>query len=320
MSEVGGAAATSSSNGVGASSSGSSAPSSTPSETASTATPGAAPEMQSTATKRPKYTVNERGKYVVPHNGAEIEVDLDEALDNYQYKRLSQARLEEAARMKKQATKLFADLKEAARKGDRSTMRQVMQKLGYDPRSFSEAELNEAFRQERMTPEQRRAQELDLKERELMTREQKLAKEAHEREVTMLERQYAKEAEVRAPAALKAAGVPQTAWHLRRLATLMSESIGTDSQLSYEDAASIVAEEYREEFDAHMGGLAPDDLLKLIGEERMKEIRRRDLDRVRNGGAPPSPSELAPARSGPAKPKAPPMTTDAYFKKLRRSI
>lgn len=272
------------------------------------------------AAKAAKYVPNERGKYVIKVHGRDQEVGLDEALQNYQQKRASQAAMEEATRIRKQTEGLIRNLQEGAQKKDFARARAFLAKLGYDTRGMAEWELGEALRQEQMSPQDRARAELAQREKALQSREEKWQKEQHEKQVAEYEKHYADEAAREAPKALKAVGVPQTAYQLRRLGTLMSESIDSDHPLSYEDAAAIVAEEYNEETGAHIGALGVDELLKLIGEDRMKEIRKRDIERVRNPGAPPSPSDLTPAARGAAKPKAAPVSTEEYFRRLRRGM
>ena len=269
---------------------------------------GKAPAAEPEPWRKAKHKVTVRDK--------EIEVPYEELVANYQLKRASYERLEEAARLKKQMDGLLAGLRDGASKGDFGPLKKLATKLGYDVRRFSEAELTEALRQEQMTPEERRRADLDLKERELKHREETWEKKRTESEINRVAKQLESEYAQSIPAALKAAGVPQTPYQQRRLASLLHEAIGSDTGLTVEEAAQIVAEEYREEVTAHLGELDVDGVLALIGEERMKEVRRRDIERVRNGGAaPPPPSGHEPAKDRPrAKPQQ--LTPDEFFRKV----
>ena len=257
-------------------------------------------------------------KHKVVIDGAETEVPYEELVGNYQRRRVSQARFEEAARKEKAVRSLMQGLQTAAQKGDRASMRDFMRRLGYDPRQFAEAELSEIIRQEQLSPEQRRRSELEAKERAIRDAEEKLEAKQREARITAMQRKYEQDITAKLPAALQKAGVPQTSYHLRRIASLLQEQLSAGESPDLENAAAIVAEEYHEEMDAHLSALDVEALMKRIGDERMKEIRKRDLERLRSGDAPPSPMTREPASENGQRRAAKPMGVEEFFDRLRK--
>jgi len=122
----------------------------------------------------------------------------------------------------------------------------------------------------------------DLK-KEKMTREQMEAeakRQAQEAEDAALTEHHRAEYEKSFQASLDASGLPKTPHTIKRMAYYMHEGMKRGMDLKPNDVVSLVKDEYIEEQKSLFSGLDGENLLKLLGDDLAKKIRKYDTSRV----------------------------------------
>jgi len=131
---------------------------------------------------------------------------------------------------------------------------------------------------------------MDPKDKELRdlrkdkaTREEEAAtakKEAEEEEMVKLSGEYRDQYEKSFQTCLEASGLPKTPHTVKRLAFYMHEGVKRGLDLKPEDVVVFVKEEYLEEQKSLFSSLDGENLLKFLGEDLAKKIRKYDTGRV----------------------------------------
>jgi len=228
----------------------------------------------------------------------ELEVSADEAFKNYQLARASYKKMEEAAKVRKEAEAALTEVRGFIQGlKDPKNLWQLVQQLGHDPRHLSEAHLAEQIRIESLSPEERRLydreQRIRQQEEEYARREAEWRQKQLEEETPRLREKFEREFK----GALKSAGIPDSPRFIARMADLKSEFGDLDAN----EAAGILAVEAQEEFTERLSTMSDEELFKALGEQRMGRIRQLDLQRLRNPVPQRTPAQAAQRPEQPRK-------------------
>lgn len=246
-------------------------------------------------------------RHRVKVDGEELEVDTEELKKSYERAKASYKRFEESARDKKQAQAVLEALKNPG------GFRQVARAMGLDERSLAEEILTEHLRLEAMTPEQRRIQELEEQAAAYSSKEKEREEAANAERLAHEEREAVAFYEQSFKGALGSAGLPVTQHSMLRMAAVTEAALREGIDLDPAEAAAIVREEFAPEVKSYLGALTVDDLLSLIGDERMAEVRKRNIEKIQ----PPSLKRAAPVAHQPADEEAQVLRIEDFFESLK---
>lgn len=232
-----------------------------------------------------------------------------------------------AAQKMAEADKRIAEAEEREKvfkSGDRKAIFNKLRELGHDPRLMSEEELNEAIKDEMLSPEQRELRDtkakLTAKEKAEEEAKAKVQEEETAAEVQKLTDTYAQTM----VDALHSKGIPLS--HARDLlphyAQLVRAYDKTGKAPDMESVAEYLAEKDSQSFERNLGSMEVDDILARLGPEKEKALINRAVARYKEqkagkvGGVLPGAPTQAPAATGklPAWVKElPAETRRAYF-------
>ena len=172
-------------------------------------------QAQATAQQTPqapaKPSTNEK-TYKLKVDGVEQSVTESELIALAQKGKSADKRFNEASQAKKQAIELVEYLK--------ANPKEAFKKLGIDVRKFSEDTLLELINQEKMSPAERKAQEMEAKLRQYEDQEKQMKEKQRKDEMDKLVKQQHDNFEKTFMEALTASGLPKTAFTLKRMAEL----------------------------------------------------------------------------------------------------
>lgn len=196
-------------------------------------------------------------KFKVKVDGEELEVDEQTLLKDYELKQASHKRMEEAARLRKQAQEESSQIKAllAQAKEDPSV---VLKALGLEPRQWAESLLTKQLELELLSPEERELRELrEFKKRQEDERTQ-IEQERAKKKQQELTLQAEAEIESEVVDALKASGLKPTPRTVARVAEIILASLEAEGpRIKATDALTRLQREYRADVVDHLESLEP---------------------------------------------------------------
>jgi hypothetical protein len=227
-------------------------------------------------------TTTEAKKYKVKINDAEQEVDEAELLRGYQLSKASQAKMQEAAQIKQQATEAIKLMK--------TNPKLAATHLGIDILKLAKEIMNEDIQEKLLTPEQKkiRDDQKRLKEYEARDKAQKEAADAAE--ATKLEQHYANDYSNKIITALETIGLPHVgpagAFVVKRMTSYMLAAMKNGVELDPKDVAPMVKQDYIEEQKALLGGMDDENLISFLGDEFTGRISKAQLKKLQTSQNP----------------------------------
>lgn len=246
--------------------------------------------VENTAEATPEETTLR--KFKVKVDGEELEVDEDELLKGYQSSKSAQKKFSEAAMMRKQAEKFVELLKTDPVK--------VLTDpdIGVNFRELAEKYLVEQLQEELLTPEEREVREVKRKLREYEDKERLTREEQEKAQYEELLNHYQQDFTKQITTALESTGLPQNEATIGRMANyyyqiLQSKDIADEvkDNITFTDVAQLVQEDYQNELKRLVSSSNMETLVKLMGEDQVKNIRKWDLERVGKKDAPKTPEK-----------------------------
>ena len=231
-------------------------------------------------------------KHRVKVDGEESDVSIEELIAGYSRTKAANNRFQQAAQERKIAEQLKKEADEA-RTRLKSDPWSVLKELEVDPRSAAEEFLIKQLELEALTPEQRAALEdsnkkdkerKDLEER-IRKYEEKEAKEKEAKEQAEIQEKtqyFVKELESSMMEALQTSKLPKTNAIVAKVADKMLEAFDRGIDMPPKHAIRLVEEELVQLKKAFLEDLDPDRLAEFLGEEQIKKIRKRDVEKLKN--------------------------------------
>lgn len=269
-------------------------------------------EQQAQPQDAPKPDGSKR-KYKLKVDGQEFEEEIDlsdeEAIKRHlQMSKAAQKRMSEAAKARREAEQFIHTLKTNPRKVLTDP------NLGVDFRKLAEEYLAEQLEAEMLTPEQRRLREVEAKLREREEQDKARAEEEQAKQLEQLRAQYAQDYDKTISEALQTEGLPKTPKTVKRMAELMYKNLDMGLELEPKQLVSIVREDYINEIKELFSSADGETLLKLLGDDVAKKIRKTDLARLKT-----KPLETkrpsAPAQPEPSQKR---VSTEEWLAEVRR--
>lgn len=250
----------------------------------------AAPATEAAAPAAVEKTAPE--KYKVTVDGTEQEVDIDELRSSYSHVKASNERFSKAAQAKKEAESLRQEA-ENLKARMKSDPWSVMEELGLDPRTTSEEYLIKKLEFDALTPEQKKIMELEQKnksyeEKEALTKKEreeaeKAEKDAKDAEIIAAKSaEFVKEYEATFLEALQKSTLPKNHLMVSKVAEKMRIAADQGWEMSPKQAVKVLEREVAAAKKALIDSLSPDELAEFLGDENLKKVRKRDVDKLRN--------------------------------------
>jgi hypothetical protein len=241
----------------------------------------------------------------------------DDVVSTYRLRAAAQARMKEAAEQRKAVEAQIARIKDPEQ-----MMGALIEHHGGNQQAI-DAAIEKYYRarlaESEMTPEQRERAKMQAELDRYKSEETKRKEVAAQQRKTQLMQKAASDYRKSFGEAIASAKLPATPATMRRMAAHAEAALAAGVQRSAADIARDVREEMRAEWAELHGGMDDDGMLELLGEERLKRIRARDVERFKAAQA----AAVAPV-TAPSPPRAPDgkfapksQSTRDFFEKLR---
>lgn len=231
------------------------------------------------ATETPSEAADTTPEYQrIPHkvnlDGQETEVDYQELVRGYQKAVVSHRKFEEAAAARRQVEEFEKSLEE-------NPVSVLQKKLGQEKfKELAIKYLASEFELEEMDPVQRELREKEARLKEYEERERRAREEAEQKHRLSEQKAYADKLEKDFVDALGKTNLPRTTHTLRRMVEEARAAIRAGYELDSAELAQVVSNGYRQDLVDVLGNARGEELLALIPENILKEIRAADLARV----------------------------------------
>lgn len=158
---------------------------------------------------------------------------------------------------------------------------QVLEHLGIDVKNLSENYLLKMLEEQALPENERQLRERErlIQEREAMIQEEEARRQAQVEQMQMA--QIAEAMNKQIIGAIEEFRLPKTEFSVRRIAHYMHEAGARGIDASAADVAPFVRKEIEQINRSILDGADPDSLSQLIGEEKLKAIRQKDLEKIK---------------------------------------
>lgn len=219
-------------------------------------------------------------KYKVKIDGQEQDVDEDELVQNYQLRKVSDQKLQEGVKARKQAEALLHLLK--------TDPKRVLTdpRIGIDVKKFAEDIIYQTLEDEMMSPEQRELREYKKKVQEYEARQQQEEQERTQREQQELHNQRKDAYVTDIRESLSASGLPINDYTVSRVVSAMTNAIKAGfTEVSAKDVIELVHADFVRDTKALYGSSSEETLMKLLGDDVAKKIRNYDVEKYKKANS-----------------------------------
>jgi hypothetical protein len=222
-------------------------------------------------------------------DGQFMELPESEVLELASAGRASNARFQEAAKLRREA--------EAIMKHAKENPEDFFSKSGRDARKWAEEFLIGELRKEAETPEQKKARENEEKLRKYEASEKEQEQRRKNAEMDQAINEQREKYDKLFTTALFESGLPRTPFTVRRMAELQKINLKKKLELGPSQLAKLVREDYIAEQKSLMGSLEGDQLLDFLGADLVKKLSKAQIAKLKARGTAGSSSNKAPVRS-----------------------
>jgi hypothetical protein len=213
-------------------------------------------------------------------DGNEQEVDENEVIETYRNRKRHQAvasrELNEGKMAKKQALEFVEMLK------DPDKLWEVARKLGHDPRVLSEKQLARVLEDELMDPKDRELREYKAKLEKHERAEKEKEEAIKKQRLDELGQKYMKQFETEFVEALKSTPIPSTKESVGKMAAYIQKCANLGYKITALEAAKMVQQDYEAATTSIYKSASAEQLIKLLGEEKSREIQKYFASQVKN--------------------------------------
>ena len=182
-------------------------------------------------------------------------------------------KFEQAAKSRKQSEALVELLQKDPTK--------ALSSLGLDVRKLAEDFLVDEARKLQMSPEERERSEIQAEIQRLKGEKEELLKEQQTERISKLQAQYEVDIQDQIIKAIDQYKLPKNPKTVSRIAEYMANALENGYEASALDVATRVRQDLEEEHRSLFSHYNVEDLLKLIGDQKAKEIRQYDVNKVK---------------------------------------
>jgi len=220
---------------------------------------------------------SEEKLYEVKVDGETLRLPLNDILNGFQLNSTAHKRLKEAAQAQKEARQLQELLQH--------NPIEAIKRAGVSEKSFQEfveKYLYEQYKYEEMSPEQKELEDLRRyraeQEQNQKQRQEQEQRAKQEQEVQFYQEQLAESYSK----ALETAGVPKSEQAVSRLAQIQLDAMESGWDMPIEMAVDQYVKEQRSLVDSYIQSLDEDQIESVIGKDRIKAIRKKELSKLKN--------------------------------------
>jgi len=280
---------------------------------------GGSPETTSTKQETQEAAKQEAARRLkLKVRGREMELDEGEVIRRAELAEGAEQKFQEAAQLRKQAEQFFQTL--LSDPMSVLTHPELADKIKF--RELAENYLSQELQKEMLSPEQRELQEL----RDYRQKQQKATEDAQKEQLTRtqqqemakLQQRAAQEYDVKISEVLQQSDLPKNAHTVKRVAEMLYNALQKGYDLDVQTAVDMVREGYMTEISSLVGGLEGPSLIKALGPDIVKKLRKHDLAQLK---AKTQPTESAPQTNPnpqPAQKESQYMRPDEWKEFLRK--
>lgn len=244
--------------------------------TTQTKTASSQPAKSDPAPTTPGATPAEIKRMKLKLEGQDVEMPESEVIALAQRGKVSDKRFQEAAAMKKQAEDVLKFAKE--------NPTEFFKKTGMNARQWAEEYLVGELKKEQMSPEQRKAAENEAKLKEYEDQKKSEADRKLQDDKRRLEQEHMQNYDKLFVEALTKSGLPKTPYTIKRMAELQLTNIRKKLELSADQLAKVVREDYQAEQKALFGAVDGDALLEMFGADIVKKLSKAQIAKLKAKG------------------------------------
>ncbi len=253
-----------------------------------------------------------QAKFKVKVDNQETEVSEEELVKGWLHAKAANERFQAAAAERKALEAERAKIAEdkAAAESMREAFKKdpwaVLSSLGMsdaDIRNLTEDKLIAFLEQEQMSPEQKKAREMEAKLKEYEAKEadrrkkeeeneQLTKKQQEEQEFNQLKLKAEKDYEESFLSALEKSTLPKNPASIRRVAEKVYQSMLAGEEIPIDHAVRLAEHELRSNLAELVQGLDVEALEAFLGEETLKKVRKHDVSKLKN----PAPAPKVPVK------------------------
>lgn len=209
-------------------------------------------------------------------DGQEVEMPESEVISLAQQGKVSSQRFNEAAAMKKQAEEVIKFAKD--------NPKEFFKRTGMNARQWAEEYLMEELRVEQMSPEQRKAAENEQKLKQYESERKQQQEQKRQEDMAREQAKHHESYERLFVEALTQSGLPKTAYTIKRMAELQLVNLKKKLDLSPDQLAKLVREDYLNEQKSLLGGYDGDQLLEFLGPDLVKKLSKAQISKLKAKG------------------------------------
>lgn len=213
-------------------------------------------------------------KHKLKVNGVEREVDQNELLRLASLGLGANEKFEQAAKLRREHEEMMKQI-------EADPIKYLQSK---DPEFRKKAEdfLYQQILDDEMSPEAKKARELEEQLKKYQEKEEQDKKSREEEENQKQIEKYSAEYEKQLISALESSQLPKDPDIVRDVVRVMQDALEADVELSFEEAASFVKQKTISSVMAVLSKV--DNLHEFLGDEILNKIRKSDLEKIKGAG------------------------------------
>lgn len=238
-------------------------------------------------------------------DGKDVEMPESEVIALAQKSGSSGKRFEEAQKLRAEAEAVLRFAKE--------NPAEFFARTGMNARQWAEEYLIGELKREQMSPEQRKAAENEEKLKKYEAEKKAADDKKKSDELAALQKKHAERYDALFVEALSKSGLPKTPYTVKRMAELQLVNIRKKLELTPDQLAKVVREDYIAEQKALFGSTEGDALLEMLGPDVVKKLSKAQIAKLKAKGVGQGAGSPPPKRQGEK-----PMTWREYQRRNRR--
>lgn len=167
----------------------------------------------------------------------------------------------------------------------------ALSSLGLDVRKLAEDYLVNEANKQMMSPEQRQKQEIVQEIERLKAEKDAMVAQQREERVAQLQVKYESDIQDQIITAIDQYKLPKNPKTVARIAEYMANALENGYEASALDVATRVKQDLEEEYKTHLSSYTIEDLVKALGEDKLKGIRQYEVQKVKSKSLPTSPTK-----------------------------
>lgn len=233
--------------------------------------------------KQPDLSPNFKGtKHKVKIDGREMEVDYDELVSDYQARKSSMQRFNEAQKLANEAKEKLSKAEQFEKALEQGDIKWLEQKLGKaKAKEVMENYLIEQLEYEQLSPEAKRALELEEENKRLKQKQEDDEKSAKQKAKEDADRKAHAQLDNEIKEALKGLGrKPTPTMALRIVDEMIIAREGKKGEISAKDASVRAIKRIHGDIKEYLPGLSAEELRQVIPQEVIDALREDEIKRV----------------------------------------